>query len=299
MHPTVVAVLATARTAERVSPVLAARVAQPLFTATRPPMRVRDGDRAVHAAARITRLRVRDRDALVYEWGHGAEVVLLAHGWRGRASQFGSIVRELRSDGYRVVAFDAPANGDAPGRRADIRDWLAVIEELQRRHGRFRAIVGHSFGAVAAHTAVREGVATGGVVAIAGMSAARFVVDAFAAGVGLGTPTADQLASRFARIVLGDDDARLRRFDDVANPLPSDVPLLLVHDRDDREVPVGEAVRVHEAHGERSRLVVTTGGGHNRVLGLDATLDAVNAFVAGGLDAVDASGPRQPAAVHG
>ena len=44
------------------------------------------------------------------------EVVVLAHGWNGRASQFATLVRELVSEGYRVAAFDAPAHGDSAGR---------------------------------------------------------------------------------------------------------------------------------------------------------------------------------------
>ena len=74
------------------------------------------------------------------------------------------------------------------------------------------------------------------------------------------------------------------------DPLPAGIPLLAVHDRDDREVPVGESVRLHAAHGNRSRLVLTSGAGHNAVLGADPTLDAVNAFVARGLAGVDATG---------
>jgi hypothetical protein len=61
-----------------------------------------------------------------------------------------------------------------------------------------------------------------------------------------------------------------------------------VHDRGDREVAAGESLRLHEAHGDRSRLVVTEGAGHSRVLAADATLDAVTAFATGGLDGLDA-----------
>ena len=280
--------VAAVRGADAVSPALAGRLAMPLFRQVRPALPLRPGDRAVHDHAERGTIAVRGRDIVTYTWGHGPETVLLVHGWRGRASQFGAIVRELRAEGLRVVAFDAPANGSSAGRRTDIRDYLAAIEVLQRKHGMFRVIVGHSFGALAAITAVREGTATGGVVAIAGMADARYLVDSFAARVGMRPASADVLARRFMNIIQPGIDEPFGRFDAVADPLPAEVPLLVVHDRGDREVAYDESLRLHEAHGDRSRLLVTEGAGHSRVLAADATLDAVTAFATGGLVGLDA-----------
>ena len=290
MNPVTTLAVAGLRAADRVSPALAGRLALPLFRQVRPALPVRPGDRAVHESAERGTIAVRGREIVTYAWGSGPETVLLVHGWRGRASQFGPIVRELRAEGYRVVAFDAPANGDSAGRHTDIRDYLAAIDELQRRHGLFRLIVGHSFGALAALTAVRQGTATGGVVAIAGMADARYLVDSFASRVGLGAASADVLAVEFTERVLPGVAEPYARFDAVADPLPAGVPLLVVHDRGDREVAVGESLRLHEAHGDRSRLVLTEGAGHSRVLGADATLDAVTAFATGGLAELDRAG---------
>jgi pimeloyl-ACP methyl ester carboxylesterase len=290
MTTALAATVATIRAAERVSPDLAARLALPLFMRVGAPLPVRPADRAVHEGARRGILHVRGRDVVAYEWGSGPDTVLLMHGWRGRASQFAPIIRELRAEGFRLVAVEAPANGDSAGRRTDMRDYLAAIEALHSRHGRFHDIVGHSFGSLAALTAVRAGVATGGVVAVAGMADARYLVDSFASRLGVGGATADALAERFAgRIFPGEHDV-WPRFDAVRAPLPADVPLLVVHDRGDREVAVGEGVRLHDAHGDRSRIVLTNGSGHSRVLGADAALDAITAFVTAGPAGVDAAG---------
>ena len=110
------------------------------------------------------------------------------------------------------------------------------------------------------------------------------------------TATADALAERFARRIFPGEPDSWARFDAVASPLPAGMPLLVVHDRNDREVGVGEAVRLHDAHGERSRLVLTSGSGHSRVLGADAALDAITAFVTGGPAGVDAAGLGRAAA---
>ena len=296
MHPATTALVAAVRAADRVSPGLAGRLALPLFRQVRPALPVRPADRAVHEHAERGTITVRGRELVTYAWGRGPETVLVVHGWRGRASQFAPIVRELRPEGYRVVGFDAPANGDSAGRRTDIRDYLAAIEAMQQRHGMFRVVIGHSFGALAALTAVREGTAAGGVVAIAGMADARYLVDSFAARVGVGAATADVLAGEFARRVVPDVPEPYTRVDAVARPLPADVPLLIVHDRGDREVAASESVRLHAAHGDRSRLLLTDGAGHARVLGADATLDAVTAFTTGGLPALDRARLAEPLA---
>ncbi|WP_353827041.1 alpha/beta hydrolase family protein [Agromyces sp. SYSU T0242] len=288
--------VAAIRAAEPLSPSLAASAALPLFMRVGPRLPVRAADRAVHEAARRSVLRVRGRDVTAYEWGTGADTILLVHGWRGRASQFAPIVRELRAEGFRLVAFDAPANGDSTGRRTDIRDWLAAIQALQARDGRFHAVIGHSFGAVAARGAVHDGLAAGALVAIAGPADARFLVDSFSRRVGVGPATADALTSRFEQRIVPELADPWSRFDGVAVPLPERMPLLVVHDRGDREVPVGEGIRLHEAHGARSRLLLTEGAGHNRVLGADAALDAITAFATRGLDGIDRLAPASATA---
>ena len=135
------------RTAGAVSPALAGRLAFPLFMRVGRRTPVAPADRATHDAARrgtvrIPGLRRTGVDVVTYEWGSGADTVVLAHGWQSRASVFAPLVRELRSEGFRVIAFDAPANGDSPGRGTYLVDHLDIIAELQQRHGAFHAIVG-------------------------------------------------------------------------------------------------------------------------------------------------------------
>ena len=54
---------------------------------------------------------------------------------------------------------------------------------------------------------------------------------------------------------------------------------------------------LHDAHGASSRLLLTRGQGHNRILASDEALDAVLAFASGGVRAVDAAfiGDARPA----
>lgn len=288
--PMTKAAIGAARTADLISPGLAARIAGPMFGSSRPVRRVLDSERPIHEGARRRPLRLPDGDGVAYEWGSGPRTVLLVHGWRGRASQFAPIVRELRSTGHRLVAFDAPAHGDGYGRRTVIRWWIGAIAEMHRRYGDFDAIVGHSLGALASMNAVREGVSASRVAAIAPVSSGRFLFDTFAGYVGLSERAAEIQRDRYAARVFPDFEEPWRYFDELRAPMPRDIELLLVHDRDDAQIPASESERLFAAHGEHSRLLLTGGTGHGRVLACSQTLDAVTAFVEGGLDGVDQAG---------
>lgn len=287
--PSVPALLARSiHTASAVSPTLAGDIAYRLFFTTSPRMPVLEADAPTHADARRGRLTVRGLEVVTYEWGNGPRTVLLLHGWRGRASQFVPLVRELRAEGFRVIAFDAPAHGSSSGRSTDIRDWVDAAEQLQAQQGPFDAIIGHSFGALAALTIARSTVPTPAVAAIAGAAGPDAFLAQFAADLHLDAATTARLSERFRRRLGMDQGAVSARYDAAQHPLTADTALLVVHDRGDRRMPDHDSLRLHEAHGTRSRLVRTEGFGHTRVLSADTTLDAVVALTTGGLDAVDA-----------
>ncbi|WP_243075844.1 S9 family peptidase [Microbacterium sp. SS28] len=277
------------RATSAVSPDLAGSIALRAFFQTQPRLALREADAVTDGAAERDSIRLRSIELATYRWGRGDDTVLLVHGWRGRASQFAPLVRELVAEGFHVVSFDAPAHGASGPGRTDIRDWIAAIDALQQRHGRFRLVVGHSFGALAALTAVRAGTTTGRVATIAGAGTPQVFIDQFTTAM-LDLPPRAKAAfeQRFLRR-FGLDAASARRiFDAVADPLPAPLELLAVHDDTDRQVPLAATTDLVAAHGDRARFVPTHGFGHNRVIGADQTLDGIVAFAAGGLERVDA-----------
>lgn len=273
---------ASIRTTARVAPALGAHLAlNAFFSTTR--MRLRDEDWLTDHAARRARVRVGGTEIESYQWGAGPSAVLLMHGWNGRASQFAPLVRDLVGEGYRVVAFDAPAHGDSPGRRTDVRDWVDAAHALSDAEGPFDLIVGHSFGAFAALAAIRDGVDVRRVVSIAGGGTVQAFHDQFLRMVPL-PPAAHARfeTSLYRRMELSRDESDAR-YDALANPLPAQTELLIVHDARDRGLDAQNSERLHEAHPAQSRLLVTEGFGHNRVLAADPVLDAVLAFADAGL----------------
>lgn len=269
---------ATIRAARTVSPRLGAHVAYRTFFSTRPRLKVHARDAATMSEAVRGRLKVRGIRVATYRWGDVGPVVVLAHGWRGRSSQFAPLVRSLVADGHRVVAFDAPAHGASGGSSTDVRDWIAALAELQSRYGPFRAVAGHSFGGFAALTAARHGLQTDAVVTIASAGAPSAFLDEFARMMSLDAATRDGMERLFLRRV-GEDAASLgERYDAVAHPLDADISLLLIHGTTDGQLPAAESERLREAHPE-SLLLLVEGVGHTRILAAPEVLAVVGAFI--------------------
>ncbi len=207
-------------------------------------------------------------------WGQGP-LVILCHGWCGGAAQVVPMGRRLVAEGFSVAAFDAPAHGGSQGRSTNVGEFTRCIEELAHRLGPVHAIVGHSLGALAAALANQRSVRAQGVALLAPMPSFEFALDQFQLIAGFDDVVREKLATNVERI------ARVRRQDaDLHTLLADSTPALLVHDTDDRSVPVSHA-RELAANLEQVEYIETRGLGHKRLLNNDAIINRLIAFVVG------------------
>lgn len=277
---------AALQTAYIVSEVFGTSLAERLFTSPRrhprPPR-----ERSVLASARPFSIDValrsphwhgKHRRVTAWRWGHGP-AVLLVHGWEGRGSQLGAFVEPLVRAGLSVVAFDAPGHGDSPGRRLYLTDLADCIVDVARAVGPLHAIIAHSFGAAATLLAHHRG-----------------AVDAPCNVMLAPNVLIDDTVARFARAVALDDrdrgalEAQLANHNGVAADAlqlealvgQRDAALLIVHDRDDREVPFIHAERLAAAW-PMAKLFTTHGLGHRRILRDDAVIAEAVAFLRRGI----------------
>ncbi len=269
-----------------VVPSAAAEIGWRMWRTLGTPASVHPRDAEVHARAGRGELAAAGQRIATYTWGAGPEVVLLVHGWRDRASRFSQVVEALESPDRTIVAFDAPGNGDSSGEFTTILDYVEIIRLLSVRHGGFAAIVAHSFGVLSTFVAVREGARTDRIVGVSGMHAATQLVDEFQRLSGLPARAMPAFRSRIERRTFPGIPDIWRRF--VAELDPADVvtPVLLVHDRRDTRVDVGQAELIAEAHTGPMRLVITEDLGHTRILRDETVLGEIRQFVDAPLDAV-------------
>jgi pimeloyl-ACP methyl ester carboxylesterase len=271
-----VAVRRVLAAAQAVSPALAARLAERVFV--RPPPRRRPTTDEARVLASADRYLVPHVDGylMVWRWGAGQPVILL-HGWGGNASQMAPFVAPLLARGYSPVAFDAPGHGESDGATSSLPQFASALTRVAAGLGPVRAIVTHSMGGAAASLAIAQGGLHLARAAFVGPPAdARHWLAQFGQAMELDAATLGIVRARIEER-LGVPFDRLH-----AGSLGPDVrvPLLVVHDRGDKEVPfaAGELVARTAVN---AKLVATEGLGHRRILRDEKVIDAVADWVAG------------------
>lgn len=214
-------------------------------------------------------------DGLVaWRWGQGP-VVLLVHGFEGNRTQFAAIVEALVGRGFAAVALDVPAHGESAGDELTTVKFIAAIDRTLQQLGPVHAIVGHSLGGAMSLYSIACSGGASRLAVISAPSSLMRELRRFASVMGLSErATAAFIASVESRVGRPAADFDIRHIADKV-----DLPLLLIHDQNDRQVPVVEATRsAHVLHG--AELMITRGLGHNRLLADPKVVAAVIDFVA-------------------
>jgi pimeloyl-ACP methyl ester carboxylesterase len=101
------------------------------------------------AMAQATQLRYgKESKHVAWAWGSGPLVVLV-HGWGGRAAQMAPLAVHIAKQGFRAVAVDVTGHGDSPENHTRWEFFLRDIAALsQSLHEEIYAYVGHSAGAL-------------------------------------------------------------------------------------------------------------------------------------------------------
>lgn len=219
-------------------------------------------EREVLLKAQRSKLYIYDVPVEVYTWGTGP-VVLLVHGWAGRASQFRSFVPYLTDRGYQVVAFDAPAHGNSKGKRTNIFQFRDAIMQLKNRTGDFHAVIAHSIGGAAAIFALSEGIKTQNVITIATPSVGDEIIHEFAKRIKGSVKAEEKLKAHILKTFQ-------RPFHELmashfAHQLDRNINWLIIHDEHDKEASMQSAQRLYEAY-PRATVKITSALGHTRIL---------------------------------
>jgi pimeloyl-ACP methyl ester carboxylesterase len=275
------------RTTELLAPALGARFATRRWFTVPPPPRVRPlpaGGQPFTVIAQHAAVRG-------FSFGAGP-VIYLMHGWGGLGAQLGAFVEPLRANGFQVVVFDAPAHGGSdpgpfgPGRTHAL-EFGHALEAVAARFGPAQAVIAHSMGAVPTLLAQVHGSLTSRqLIFLAPMRDLATHFDRFAAQLGVGPRVRNAMTVETERRVdypvAGIDVRVLAR---LAEP----VPLLVVHDRGDRETSHQDSVELVETWRGPATLTSTDGLGHRRLLIDTTVIGETIRFLHTGLEAKDSA----------
>lgn len=255
-------VILIAKSIELLSSYLAARLAARLF---RTPISFPTPEREkfMLKSAQKKRLYVSEikKEIDILSYGYSKKKVLLVHGWAGRSTQLFAFADKLLEKGFMVISFDGPSHGKSTGKTTDMVEFLTTVKEITKAFGPFEAAIGHSFGGMCLYNAASD----------------FFDIKTFVA-IGSGDKVSD-IIHNFARNLSLKKSSEIKvqralekkwniKIDDFASHHVAkkiEIPVLVVHDTKDGDVPVSCAYNIRQ-NLQKGSLLITHNLGHTKIL---------------------------------
>ena len=197
----------------------------------------------------------------ILSYGYSKKKVLLVHGWSGRSTQLFAFADKLLENGFMVISFDGPAHGKSTGRTTMMPEFLKTIEKINTTFGPFEAAIGHSFGATSLYNAAATFLGIKTFIAIGSGDRISEIISNFAKNLYLKEKSAKKIQSGLEKkwVIHLDDFSSST----VAKKIK--IPVLVVHDKTDGDVPVSCAYKIRQ-NLEKGSLFITNGLGHTKIL---------------------------------
>ena len=208
-----------------------------------------------------TRFSTRYGHIVGFEAGMGPPV-LLVHGWGERAASLGALVGPLNSAGHRVIGIDMPGHGDSVNVEPNLYVAANTIRDVADQLGGVSAVIGHSVGGHSTMMALKDGLRVDSVVLLSPSSHLGHALIRFEELLSLPWRASEGLKRTIERrfgetIWEGTQGSELIR--------NVDIPALIVHDRDDPQVPLEDSELLVSSW-PSAGLITTDSLGHGRIL---------------------------------
>ncbi len=204
---------------------------------------------------------------------NNSEKILLVHGWSGRGTQLHKIAAALKSD-YQVISFDGPAHGLSTGKTTIMPEFVKTIHAIDKKYGPFTAAIGHSFGGMALLRAKKENASFKKLITIGIADSIVDITTNFIKMMELKPKIAVKLKQFF------DNKHQIDLETYASNISAKDVyiPTLVIHDKDDADVPVSCAINVRQ-NLKNGEMLLTKGLGHRRILKNKEVINSMITFI--------------------
>jgi pimeloyl-ACP methyl ester carboxylesterase len=260
---------------ERIAPSLAHRLFTKLFFS---PVRYRLPEKEAIAENHSTpfTLTIPNYTIQGRTWGDTKKYVLVVHGWAGRSTQFRRFVKPLLAAGYGVVGFDGPAHGKSTGSKTTLIEFNDAFIKIYEKFGTPEAVIAHSFGGGAVLYAAMKGLPINRLINIASPTIGDDIIDTYLQALNGSQKTKAYFKDYILRTFQKPFDEFTASY--FIKHLPHHFPILLVHDQDDKEVPVKQAYALKELD-PSIQLFITEGLGHTRILRDNKVIETCVTFV--------------------
>jgi pimeloyl-ACP methyl ester carboxylesterase len=259
---------------DRVAPGLAARMTCSLISSP-PRHRPSDAEALLRASAHQWRIPFQDGWLQCYRWGKGPQC-LFVHCWGGRGTQPEAMIRQLTESGLSVVSFDHPAHGLSSGKWAEQVRMAQATAAVVHDVGAIDTLIAHSLGVAATAIALRDyELDVRRLISISSLTDCTWFTNVIGAYLGISTQTVAK-----ARARMDANYAQPMGWESLSIPhmlAHLTIPMMLVHDRDDLEIPFEHALTIQQTL-QHAELIATTGLGHRRILKDPAVIEQIKRF---------------------
>ena len=214
------------------------------------------------------------KEIQVYRLQGKKQKVLLLHGWSGRGTQLFSFADKLQKENCEVITFDMPAHGQSPGNKTNVLELAYCIKDLNQKFGPFDAAIAHSMGSFALLRAIKDGLPLQSAAILGSGDSIKGVFYRFSQQLHF----SDKIAERMITTVEKQFGTKLETYSSSMSIKEIDIPLLIVHDKDDKEAPYDCSIALHDL-ARNSQLKLTSGLGHHRILRDPKTVQYIVQFL--------------------
>ena len=214
------------------------------------------------------------KEIVTYHYGNNSAKILLVHGWSGRGTQLVKIADKLVDMGYSIVSFDAPAHGKSKGKSSIMTEFIASIHEIDKQFGPFDYAIGHSLGGMSILNALKQNLQVKKAVIIGSGDIIKDIVEDFVTKLELKPIIAIKIQNHFEK-KYGEPMGNYSGFEAAKSV---QIPVLVIHDTNDAEVPVKAAHHIHK-HLTKGEIFITKELGHRKILGDEQVIKEIEKFI--------------------
>jgi pimeloyl-ACP methyl ester carboxylesterase len=215
-----------------------------------------------------------NKEIVVYQYGISDKKILLVHGWSGRGTQLVKFADAFVDKGYEIISFDAPAHGKSSGNTTIMTEFIASIIEIDKEFGPFEAAVGHSLGGMALLNAIKKGLKINRLTIIGSGDKVKDILDDFVSKLELKPEFSSHLQKHFEKKY----NEPMENYSAHSAAKTVDIPVLVIHDENDYEVPVTTSINIHD-NLKKGELLITQHLGHRKILGNPFVIEKTIEFI--------------------
>jgi pimeloyl-ACP methyl ester carboxylesterase len=267
---------------EKVAPAFSARLVYRLIS--RPPRyRAHTAERDLATQARRWKLPFESSQIQCYQWGNHPNqngdkkpLCLFVHSWGGRATQPYKLIGHLLMQGFSVVSFDHPGHGQSDRKSTEMIRMANAVKAVAAQFPVIDTLIGHSLGVAACTIALRDNTfSIKRLVSISSLTDCMWFTRVIAQYLGISEATIASARSivdrQYAQPVGWEHLSVVQMMQTIEQPK------LLIHDRDDQEIPFDHALEIWAANPDAAFLA-TNGLGHRRILKDQEVLERITSF---------------------